>query len=142
MHENTIRNALNGLVNKRRLVALKKARGALSVYSHRFGNIVVSSKDENQAYLPEMSPISTDFLNLQTYKILYGKLPKDNDPDYNRLKALIEFCRFVGLKIKPEMILFQPKIPCMPTSFMMRLKRKALTILRWFAKFMNGMNTR
>jgi len=102
-HPNTIRNALTGLVKKRRLTLLRDSKAGST--PKIFGNTVGDSSDLEKGSLPILSPFSTDFLNLQIYKILYGKMPQKTE---TVAKTPIENCRFVDYKITPEKVLFQP----------------------------------
>ena len=69
-----------------------------------FGNTVGDSSDLEKGSFPVLSPFSTDFLNLQIYKILYGKMPQKTE---TVAKTPIENCRFVDYKITPEKAPFQ-----------------------------------
>lgn len=109
VHDNTIRNSLNGLVRKRRLKLLKGSRGGVP---NVYGSVVGGSERQEKALIPEIKPFSTDFLNLQTYKILYGDSSGSLIEGEDRLKhveSLMQNCKFVSYKINPESCLFQPK---------------------------------
>ncbi len=108
VHSNTVRGWLNGLAGKGYLQRVGNGRGRQACYLPVYKNITVNSNGENKRLIPELGPVSaTDYENNVLH--VYEGLPTvpELTPPIHSIHP-IGNCKLVNLRIKPEMLEFEP----------------------------------
>jgi hypothetical protein len=118
IHENTMRNWLNGIVRKGHLRRTGLGRGKPAVYSLDYNMPIVNSNGAKTAPFPELGATSATELEITSSQIYEGMVQPQLTPSFRTITTLGN-CELVNYRIKPEMLEFQPdwrKLPAFSTQ--------------------------